>query len=221
MLLKLNNVMLPSDLGEIRKLLDQTEFIDGAASGRASLKNNLQSPQGNPGLEQATQTVLRALGARQEFQAFTLPRQITLIFNRYDSGMFYKDHMDAALMGGLNRQPLRSDLAFTIFLNDPGEYEGGELVIRSPLGEIRVKDVAGNGVVYPATMLHRVETVASGARLAAVGWIQSVVREASQRELLFELESVRRDVMQALPDSPHQERLDRIKENLIRAWAEV
>lgn len=221
MFLTLHNALPPQDLAEIRRILEATQFIDGAASGKASLKHNLQSPQGNPGLEQATHKILGTISGRAEFQAFALPRQITLIFNRYDSGMFYKTHMDSALMGGLGRQPLRADLSFTLFLSEPNEYEGGELVVQSPLGEIRVKEAAGNALVYPSNMLHRVEPVTSGVRLAAVGWIQSLLRDHGQRDLMFDLEQLRQDIQREHPDSSFQERLDRIKENLMRAWAEL
>ena len=220
-MLKLHDALLPSDLAELRHILAKSQLIQGAASGKASLKNNLQSAQGNPGLERATQKVVGALMNRRQFTSYTLPRQVTLMFNRYDVGMFYKSHMDAALMGGLNRQPLRADVSFTLFLNDPADYDGGELVIQNPGGALRFKETAGTVVVYPANMLHNVEEVTRGHRLAAVGWAQSMVREASRRELLYDLDQVRHDIVSELPDSLHQERLDRIKENLVRAWAEV
>ena len=129
--------------------------------------------------------------------------------------------MDAALIGGMSRQPLRSDVSFTLFLNAPEEYEGGELVVENPAAELRFKEAAGSAVVYPSNMLHHVEEVTRGQRLAAVGWIQSLVRDPGQRQLLYDLEQVRHDIVEALPDSAYQERLDRIKENLVRSWAEV
>ena len=221
MLLKLHNVLSPQDIEVVRATLDSAEFIDGAASGKASLKHNLQSAQGNPGMQEATRKIVGALSARQEFQVYALPRQINLVFNRYDVGMHYKAHMDAALMGGANRQPMRADVSFTVFLSDPSEYEGGELVIRTPLGEIRAKDAAGNAVVYPANMLHEVVPVTSGSRVAAIGWVQSLLRHGYQRELFVDLEQLRQDIAREHPDSPYQERVDRIKENLMRAWSEL
>ena len=221
MFLKLRNVFAPQDLAELRKVVEASQLVDGSASGKATLKQNLQSAQGNPGLEDATRKVIAALSARPEFQAFTLPRQINMVFNRYDTGMFYKTHMDAALMGGMNRQPMRSDLSFTLFLSDPSEYEGGELVIQTPLGEARAKEEAGNAIVYPANMLHEVQPVTGGSRLAAIGWIQSLLRDAEKRLVMFDLERLRLDIARDHPDSSYQERLDRIKENLMRSWAEL
>lgn len=221
MLLKLHNALSPQDLAAIRMALDSVQFVDGAVSGKGSLKNNLQSAQGNPGLQEATRKIVGAITSRQEFQAYALPRQVNMIFNRYESGMFYKTHMDAALMGGADRQPMRSDISFTLFISEPTEYEGGELVIQTPLGEIRAKDAAGNAVVYPSNMLHQVEPVTGGARVAAVGWVQSLMRHSYQREMLFDIERLRLDIARDHPDSAYQERVDRIKENLMRAWAEL
>ena len=113
MLLTFQSVLTPSELAEIRTLLGSAQWLDGALSGKATLKQNLQTAQGNPGLEKATQKVVQCLMSRDGFKAYAVPRQVTVVFNRYDQGMFYKDHMDAALMGGLHRQPLRSDISFT------------------------------------------------------------------------------------------------------------
>lgn len=221
MLLKLQNALLPEDLAAVRSAVESAQLVDGSVSGKATLKQNLQSAQGNPGLQEATGRVVRSLASRKEFQAYALPRQFNVVFNRYDTGMHYKAHMDAALMGTGDRQPMRSDISFTLFLSEPTEYEGGELVVSSPLGEIRAKDAAGNAVVYPANMLHRVEPVTGGVRLAAIGWIQSVLRHGYQREIMFEIERLRWDISRDHPDSDYQERVDRIKENLMRSWVEV
>lgn len=220
-MLKLPGLLAPDRLTELRRQIEAAELIEGAVSGKASLKRNRVSAQGNPGLEQATQTVVQALSAQPAFGAYAVPKQVTVVFNRYDAGMFYKSHMDAALMGGMRRQPLRSDLSFTLFVSAPEDYGGGELVLESPFGPLSLKEPAGTVVIYPSTMLHRVETVSDGVRLAAIGWIQSMFRDQAQRQLLFDLYALRRDLVGAFPDSPYQERIDRIRENLVRLWAEV
>ena len=221
MMLKLRNALSPEDLAQIRKDLAATQMQDGAVSGKASLKNNLQSPHGNPAMQKATQAIVQALSRQPEFTAYAVPKQMTVVFNRYDVGMHYKTHMDAALMGGLNRQPLRSDLSFTLFLSEPTEYGGGDLVLESPWGEVRVKEPAGTAFVYPSNMLHRVENVTEGSRMAAIGWVQSMFRDQAQREILFDIFKLRADLVSQYPDSEYQERVDRIRENLVRAWAEV
>lgn len=220
-MLKLPGVLAPDALAALRRQLDAAQLVDGTVSGKATLKKNLVSAQGNPGLEQPTQTVIQALSLQPDFKAYAVPKQVTVVFNRYDAGMFYRTHMDAALMGGLRRQPLRADLSFTLFLSEPGDYGGGELVLESPFGEVSLKEPAGTVVVYPSSMLHRVETVSQGARVAAIGWVHSMFRDQAQRQLLFDLYELRRDLVGAFPDSPYQERVDRIQENLVRLWAEV
>ena len=221
MLIKFPQVLNSGELAEVRRQIDAARLSDGAISGKASLKKNLQSAQGNPGLEKPTQTIIQALTTQPDFKAYSVPKQITVVFNRYETGMYYKNHMDAALMGGLRRQPLRSDLSFTLFLSEPSEYGGGDLVLQSAWGDVRVKEPAGTAFVYPSNMIHRVETVTDGVRLAAIGWVQSMFRDQAQRELLMDLHYLRRDIVRAAPDSPQQERIDRIMENLMRLWAEV
>jgi PKHD-type hydroxylase len=124
-------------------------------------------------------------------------------------------------MGGIRNQPMRADLAFTVFLTDPRAYEGGEFVLQSPYGEQRIKEEAGNAIVYPANMLHRVDPVTSGSRWAAVGWIQSMVRDDACREILAEVMALREQAVAAFPDSELQERFDHVHGNLVRLWAEV
>src|SRR5690606_18221650 len=110
-----------------------------------------------PEVQQAMERMTRLLLADRRFTSFSHPRQLTMLFNRYEPGMFYKDHMDAALTGNARGQPLRTDLSFTVFLSDPEEYEGGEFVIRTGFGNLTVKEPAGNAICYPSNMLHRVE----------------------------------------------------------------
>lgn len=221
MFLRLPDLLSAEELTKVHDAIAGTQLFDGAISGRSSLKKNLQSGQGNPGLEAITQGIIQALMNRDDFKGYALPKVITLVFNRYEPGMYYRNHMDAALMGGLRRQPLRSDLSFTLFLSQPADYDGGELVMQTQLGELRVKEPAGAAFIYPSNMIHRVETVNRGTRWAAVGWIQSMVRDHARRDLLFELYNLRRELVAANPDSPQQERIDHIQENLIRMWAEV
>ncbi|MHA1599223.1 MAG: Fe2+-dependent dioxygenase [Alphaproteobacteria bacterium] len=221
MLLKLENVLNQSEVAEVRRIVEAAKFIDGAVSGKATLKKNLQAARGTEEFGTAIQKVIGALMARQEFKDYAVPKQITMEFNRYDPGMFYKNHMDAPLMGGLRSQPIRSDLSFSVFLTDPRTYDGGEFVLQSPYGEQRVKGEAGDAIVYPSSMIHRVDPVQSGSRWGAVGWIQSMLRSQAQREIHYEVSLLREMAVEALPDSELQERFDHLQGNLIRMWAEV
>ena len=221
MLIRLANLLPPGEIAEIRGSLEQADFMEGTMTGEASLKNNLQTLEDNPALEAPTRKIYQALMTRAEFRHFAMPKQMNIKFNRYDEGMFYGRHMDAALMGGLHREPFRTDLSFTLFLNDASDYDGGELIIDTSLGELRVKDEPGTVVVYPSTMIHRVDPITRGYRLAAIGWIQSMIRGEAERAIALELESLRRDLKRDLSDTRYQERINQIRENLIRLWAEV
>jgi PKHD-type hydroxylase len=129
--------------------------------------------------------------------------------------------MDSALMGGVGGQPLRTDLSFTVYLTDPESYRGGEFILETPFGQERIKEKAGNVIVYPSTMLHWVEPIEEGSRLSAVGWIQSMLRDESQRQIMREIDTLRSHTVKAFPDSDMQERFDRLQSNLMRYWAEV
>ena len=185
----------------MRGIIEAAQWIDGSVSGDPALKRNLQADRATPEFDKAIKKVVGALMARPEFISYAAPKQVTLEFNRYDPGMFYKNHMDAALMGGVRGQPMRTDLSFTVALTDPAAYKGGDFVAETPFGEECMRIEAGNAIVYPSSMIHRVEPIEEGTRWAASGWIQSMVRDENRREILFEI--------------------DRLRGNLVRLWAEV
>ncbi len=221
MLLKLEGVLDQAEIAEVRGIIEAAEWIDGSVSGDPALKRNLQAKRATPEFDAAIRKVVGALMSRPEFASYAIPRQVTIEFNRYDPGMFYKNHMDAAIMGGVLGQPLRTDLSFTVALTDPASYKGGEFVAETPFGEERMRLEAGSAVVYPSNMIHRVEPIEEGTRWAAIGWIQSMVRDETQREILVEIESLREAVTRQLNDPDTRERFDRLHGNLMRLWAEV
>jgi PKHD-type hydroxylase len=139
----------------------------------------------------------------------------SLVFSRCEPGDGYGLHLDNAFMGAG-----RSDLSFTLFLSDPDAYEGGELVLDTPSGEHCVRLPAGHAYVYPSTLLHQVLPVRRGERIAAVGWIQSRVRHADQRELLFELDTARRALFQQEGRGEIFDLINRAYTNLLRRWGE-
>jgi PKHD-type hydroxylase len=144
------------------------------------------------------------------------PRHVTpLLFSRYRDGMEYGTHVDDAILHNL-----RSDISFTLALADPASYDGGELVMESTAGAQAYKLKAGQMIIYPSTTLHRVKPVTKGERVAAVGWCQSYVRDAAQREILYELDLARRAIFEREKKSREFDLLSRCHANLLRMWAD-
>jgi PKHD-type hydroxylase len=177
------------ELDRVVDVLRQSAFADGklTAHGKArEVKHNLQLELGKTAPSEIENLVLSALTRNTDFQGFALPKRVTRpMFSRYDPGMQYGSHIDNAMMGGLNG--VRTDFAFTLFLCPPATYDGGELVIERPLGEEEIKLDAGEAIVYSASSVHHVAPVTRGSRLAAVGWVQSIVRDDRLREILYDL----------------------------------
>lgn len=223
MILSINEVLQPAEIAGLLDALARSKFVDGRATAggaAARVKNNRQVGNDDPGLEPLQKTVLEALQRNEAFTGYALPlRLMPPLFNRYEPGMSYGDHVDRPVMQG--RQPVRTDLAVTLFLSAPESYDGGELVVSSDFGAQRVKLPAGSAVLYPAGTLHRVEPVTRGVRMAAVTWVQSMVREHEQRQMLAELGQLRHWVEQKVPESLEGLRLQKIRAQLLRWWAEV
>jgi PKHD-type hydroxylase len=224
MILSIAGVLQPAELTRLDEGLAQAKFVDGrltAHGAAARAKNNRQASPENPGLDALQRLVLGALQRSEAFNGFALPlRLMPPMFNRYEPGMSYGDHVDRAVMSG-GPAPVRTDLALTLFLSEPDAYDGGELVVSSDFGPQRVKLARGSAVLYPASTLHRVEPVTRGVRLAAVTWVQSMVREHERRQLLAELGQIRRWVEQQSPDAAEGLRLQKIRAQLLRWWADV
>jgi PKHD-type hydroxylase len=181
-----------------------------------AVKHNRQLAEEAPLQQALTELVIGRLQADALLQAAALPVMIhSLRVSRCGPGEGYGRHVDNAFMAAG-----RSDLSFSLFLSDPSLYHGGELVLETPTGEEHVRLPAGQAVVYPSTLLHRVEPVERGERLVVVGWLQSRVRDAAQRELLFELDTARRSLFQQQGKSEVFDLLCRCYANLLRQWGE-
>ena len=182
-------VLQPEEVHGLVSAISGLRFVDGklTASGLArDVKHNLQAERGSAETERLEQTILAALKRNEVFQSFAFPKRVARpLFSRYEPGMQYGAHIDHAVMGGAD--PMRTDLATTVFLSDASSYDGGELVLEMPLGEQEIKLDAGEAIVYPATTLHRVAPVTRGVRLAAVTWVQSAVPDERLRAILFDL----------------------------------
>jgi PKHD-type hydroxylase len=227
MIILIANVLTEAELNDIYFKLDkgnaQDIFIDGktTAGWHARLvKHNTQIRSDAPVLLELRSVVQQALKRNALFQMAALPKTISpILFSRYEVGMEYGSHVDNAFMGEENR--MRSDLSLTLFLSQPETYEGGELVIESTQGEQACKLDAGAMVLYPSSTLHRVEPVTQGVRLAAVTWIQSLVRECSDREILFDLDTARQAIFAKYGKTTEFDLLPKSYANLLRKWGEV
>jgi PKHD-type hydroxylase len=214
------------ELAAIRERLVGASWVDGrvtAGHQSAEVKSNLQLPQSEPVAREAGDLVMRALERNALFVSAALPRHVyPPLFNRYEAGMAFGNHIDNALRqipGTAYR--LRTDLSATLFLSEPHEYDGGELRIEDTYGVQSVKLGAGELVVYPASSVHRVEPVTRGARTAAFFWIQSMVRDDGARSLLFELDTTIRQLTAKSADRDCLLRLTACYHNLLRRWAEL
>ncbi|MBW4481170.1 MAG: Fe2+-dependent dioxygenase [Tildeniella torsiva UHER 1998/13D] len=220
MIVCIANVLTPDEVAQIKAGLGQAEFVPGATTAGWHAKLVKQNEQAaKQAAEPLKAVVQKALVRNALFQAIAYPRIIhSLLFSRYGVGMSYGRHTDNALMGGANFY--RSDLSFTVFLSGPEEYDGGELVIEGADSEQPYKLAAGSALVYPSTTLHRVEPVVRGDRMVAVGWVQSLVRDAARREILFDLETVKRSLFAQTGKTSEFDLLTKTTANLLRQWAE-
>lgn len=220
MILCIGEILSPAELDRITAKLAAAEFVDGKATAgwhARLVKRNAQLPQ-SATLAAVRDLVSAALQRHALFQMATRPKLVRPVtVSRYEVGMAYGSHVDNAIM----QDPLmRSDISMTLFLSDPASYAGGELVIESPQGEAAFKLPAGSAVIYPSSTIHRVEEVSQGWRLAAVTWIQSWVRDPGQREILFDLDTVRQALFETSGKSPAFDLIAKSHANLLRQWME-
>ena len=224
MLLQIPRVVSQDKLTVIRAILAKAKFVDGKLSaGMAAerVKNNEELASDAKEIQQLNNLVMGSLVQHPLYQSAALPIKIASPFYaRYRPGMTYGDHVDDPIMGPPQGR-YRSDVSTTVFLNEPGDYEGGELVIRTSFGDQHIKLPAGHAVVYPSSSLHHVAEVTEGERLVAVTWAQSMVRDASKRELLYDLNQARESLLKHRPEEEETKRVDVAYVNLIRMWADT
>ena len=225
MLLHIPNVLSAEHVASFRAKLDAADWTDGretvGAQG-AQVKRNEQLPDGSSLKAELGHAVLAALKRSPLFFSAALPlKYLPPRFNRYTGGGTYGFHVDGAVMNLGNGEQLRSDVSCTVFLNDPEEYEGGELVIADTYGEHTVKLPAGDAVIYPSSSLHQVTPVTRGARLASFFWVQSMIRDDGRRRMLFEMDSAIETLRSSSADASAVLQLTGIYHNLLRQWAEV
>lgn len=223
MLLEIPQLLNRAQLDKIHELLAKAQFVDGRlTAGRVAgeVKHNEELALEPELLQRLYRIVMASVGHSEVFRSAALPAKVAdFIFARYRPGMRYGDHVDDPIMGQGPR--FRSDVSMTVFLNEPDSYAGGELVIRTPFGEQRVKLAAGHAVVYPSASVHRVAEVTRGERLVAVSWIQSLVRDPDKRALLHELNQARETLLREQPDAAETRQVNHSYINLVRMWSEV
>ncbi|MFG6099728.1 Fe2+-dependent dioxygenase [Leptolyngbyaceae cyanobacterium CCMR0082] len=217
MLFQIPDVLSGDELTQLHTALAKAEFVDGKVTAGWYAKQVKHNQQLKPGVGQPLEaTVKAALTRHPLFQVAVRPKHVhSLRFSRYSPGMSYGTHADNAMMGGY-----RSDVSFTLFLSDPTDYAGGELVIEGADDEQHYKLSAGHAIVYPSSTLHRVNEVTQGQRLVVVGWAQSLVRAPDERELLFDIDTVRRSIFAQHGKTAEFDLLSKSVSNLLRRWAE-
>ena len=226
MLLHIPGLFTREEVQRIRQALEQADWADGKATAgyqSAKAKHNLQLPEAHPLAKEIGSAMIERLWSTPRFMSAALPFKVfPPLVNCYREGGSFGFHIDNAI-----RQPrgsherVRTDLSSTLFFSDPDEYDGGELEIQDTYGLQQVKLAAGDMVLYPGTSLHRVNPVTRGARYAAFFWTQSMVREDSQRALLFEMDNAIQQLTVDVPDHPSLIQLTGTYHNLLRRWAEV
>ncbi|KMT65804.1 Fe2+-dependent dioxygenase [Catenovulum maritimum] len=223
----IEQLLTKQEVSVIRQHLDQVPWLDGKGTAMgmaAEVKNNGQADTNNQTVQQLANSLLAKYGDTAKLVSAVLPHKIfPPCFNRYSSGETYGFHVDAAVMRMPNSaEVLRSDMSMTLFLSEPEEYEGGELVIQTEFGEQSIKPRAGDAVTYPSSSLHKVTPVTSGVRIAAITWMQSMVQDTHIRELLYELDQ---NIQQLLSnDAVPRAQLDslhHVYHNLIRKHASI
>jgi PKHD-type hydroxylase len=228
MLIHIPNLLSGEQVAHIRGVLSGTDWVDGkvtAGAQSAGAKHNLQVPENAPAARALGDMILTALGQNERFTSSALAlRVFPPLFNRYDQGMNFGAHIDNAIRfvkGASTPIRVRTDMSATLFLTDPADYDGGELVIEDTFGSHNVKLPAGDLVVYSATSRHHVTPVTRGSRWASFFWIQSMIRDEAARAMLFELDNAIQGLRRQVGDSEEVVSLTGLYHNLVRRWADA
>lgn len=224
MLIQIPDLLSKQQLMAVQTILASAEFIDGKLSAgkmAKTVKQNQEIANTNPVLNQLNNIVMNTLVKNTLYTAAALPKKIaTPFYAKYTKGMAYGDHIDDPIMGSQGTT-YRTDVSITIFLNSPTDYSGGELVINNEFGQQQVKLNAGDAVLYPSSSIHHINPIIEGERLVAVTWVQSMVRSAEQRSLLYELGKSRDQLLAENLNSDLTKRVNNSYANLLRMWADL
>jgi PKHD-type hydroxylase len=226
MLLPIPEILSTDEVGAIRARIDSARWVDGnVTSGHqsAQAKYNEQLPEESVEAHECGDKIVAALGRSPLFFSAALPKQVyPPLFNRYRGEMQFGNHVDGAMrVHAQSGRRLRTDISATLFLTNPDDYDGGELIIEDTYGVHSVKLPAGDMVIYPATSLHRVTPVTRGARVSSFFWIESMIREDARRSLLFDMDMALVRLNQQTPGHASLISLTGCYHNLLRMWGEA
>jgi PKHD-type hydroxylase len=224
MLLRIPALLTPDEVRHCREKLLEAEWQDGKTTAghlAEPVKHNRQLPLDSAAGQQIGNLILDRLGANALFMSAALPLKVLPPrFNRYENGETYGNHIDNAIFSIPGTAiKVRSDVSTTVFFSDPGDYDGGELIVEDTFGQQSVKLSAGDAIVYPGTSLHRVNPVTRGVRLASFFWTQSLVPSDERRRLLFDLDQSIQQLSAGLPGDARVAALSGTYHNLLRMWA--
>lgn len=233
MILVVDDFLRPLEAQNLEQTLIVAKYVDGrvTAHNEAKLVKNVlkldtEDPYSAPKHVQVVNAIRNAVDGHKLLRSAVRPKLMAIpMVNRYDEGMGYGEHLDSPMMLGDGINPMRTDVSCTIFLSNPASYEGGELVIKTDIGEVNFKCRAGEAVIYPANLLHHVKPVTKGTRLVVVTWFQSFVRSLEQRRILFDLDQSLAHLSNYFdtPNSPVKASLLRARSShfsLLRMWSE-
>jgi PKHD-type hydroxylase len=224
MLLRIPNVLTRDQMDTIRKLLANANFVDGKLSAGAAakrVKHNEELDKHAKQMDMLNNIVMGSLVQHPVYRSGAMPLHVAAPFYaRYTPGMAYGDHLDDPIMGA-DGVLYRSDIAITIFLNGPDNYDGGELEINTAFGTNAVKLPAGDAVMYPSSTLHHVNEVTRGERFVAITWVQSLIRDPARRELLYGLNQAREKLLITAPEAEETAKVNTAYMNLIRMWGDI
>ncbi len=228
MLLQIPDILTAEEVAHCRAVLEASPWVDGrvtAGDQAAQIKANLQIPEDSETARELGVVILKALARSPAFNSAVLPlRVLPPMFNRYDRNMTYGYHVDNSIrtIPGSGGMRMRADVSTTIFLNDPDDYDGGDLIVEDTYGTKAVKLPAGHAVVYPSSSLHQVSPVTRGSRWASFFFTQSLVKDDGLRAMLYDLDVAIIDLRRELGDGNHAVlSLVNHYHNLLRRWAEV
>ena len=224
MLVTIPEVLNKEDISVIQDLMATANFREGTASAGSEakrVKNNHEMFISEVETQRLNNLVMGKLVRNPDYIAAAFAARIaTPIYAKYTEGMFYGNHVDDPVMGPPN-QRYRTDISITVFLNEPEDYDGGELTISTTFGEKKVKLNAGDAVMYPSSSTHQVAEVTRGERLVAVTWLQSTIPDPAKREILYNLSQARETMIETVPESAELEQVSNSYVNLLRMWSDI
>lgn len=226
MILHIPNVLSKEQLDECRQLLNKADWIDGkltAGNQAINVKSNLQLAENSQTLSYLREVITNALKTNPLFISAVIPNHIISPFvNRYENNAAYGNHVDNSILyDSTVGKSFRTDVSCSLFFTDPHEYEGGEMVIEDTFGTHEIKLPAGDLILYPSTSLHRVEPVTSGVRMVSFMWVQSMIRSAWRRSMLFELDNTIQSLRVKHGETQESLNLSIHYHKLIQEWAEL